>query len=226
MAASGKPLQSEADLVGSVWLTDTVTILLKLPESKLWPVMATDLDSPCRVAKVVFIKRELGLEMRNWDQIVCEHGPTAFRQVQRILGPGPDVDDVVQEVFLETFRLWEERPVRNWSGLLCRIATNRAIDLLRRRRILQPLTDVDVPDTDDGPLEYAIVGELADRLRVSIGCLPDQQAAVFSLRYFADQSHEQIAEALDIKVSAVGTALHKARMKLDSLLDVSAKGAS
>jgi RNA polymerase sigma-70 factor (ECF subfamily) len=135
------------------------------------------------------------------------------------------VDDVVQEVFLEVFRLWEERPVRNWSGLLSRIATNRAIDLLRRRRTIEPLTDVDVPDSNDGPLESAIVAELADRLRLSIGQLPDRQAAVFSLRYFADQSHEQIAEALEIDVSAVGTALHKARVKLDSLLEINVKGA-
>ncbi|MFT5325703.1 MAG: RNA polymerase sigma-70 factor (ECF subfamily) [Planctomycetaceae bacterium] len=164
--------------------------------------------------------------MRNWDQIVAEHGPTAFRQIQRILGPGPDADDVAQEVFLELFRLWEERKVRNWSGLLSRIATNRAIDLLRRRRTLESLTAVDVPSSDDGPLETAIVGELAARLRIAIGQLPDRQAEVFSLRYFADQSHEQIAKTLEIDVRSVGTALHKARMKLNLLLEVNAKGAS
>jgi RNA polymerase sigma-70 factor (ECF subfamily) len=164
--------------------------------------------------------------MRNWDQIVREHGPGVFRQVQNILGQGPDVDDTVQEVFLEVFRLWEDRSVRNWGGLLNRIATNRAIDLLRRRRTLPSMEDVDVPATGGCPLESVIVQEAAETLRQAICQLPDRQAEVFSLRYFADLSHVQIAEALEIDVGAVGTALHKARLKLESLLELKTEGAS
>jgi RNA polymerase sigma-70 factor (ECF subfamily) len=164
--------------------------------------------------------------MPNWDQIVAQHGPTAVRQVRRILGAGPDADDVVQEVFVEVLRLWEERHVRNWGGLLCQMASNRALDLLRRRRTSQPLNDVEVSDPRDGPLEAAIAEELAERLRQAICQLPDRQATVFSLRYFGDQSYEQIAETLGIDSSAVGTALHKARTKLNLLLEHKVKGAS
>ena len=164
--------------------------------------------------------------MPNWDEIVGQHGPTVFRLARRILGHGPDADDVVQEVFLEVFRLREKREVRCWAGFLHKVATHRALDRLRRRRKTHPLDDVDVSDAGDGPLETAIAGELAERLREAITQLPDRQAAVFSLRYFDDQSYGQIAEILSIEASAVGTALHKARTKLNALLEFKVKGAS
>jgi len=62
-------------------------------------------------------------------------------------------------------------------------------------------------------------------LREAIGQLPDGQAAVFSLRYFDELSYDQIAQALGISPAAVGMALRKARVKLQTLLNVEAKGA-
>jgi len=164
--------------------------------------------------------------MPNWDEIVDQHGPTVFRLARRILGHGPDAADVVQEIFLDVFRLQEKWEVRNWAGFLHHVATHRALDRLRRRRTMQPLHDVDVFDAGDGPLETAIAGELVERLREAITQLPDRQAAVFSMRNFDDRPYDQIAEILNIEAGAVGTALYKARTKLNALLEIKVKGAS
>jgi RNA polymerase sigma-70 factor, ECF subfamily len=162
--------------------------------------------------------------MVNWDQIVTDHGPSAVRFVRRILGLGSDAEDVVQEVFIEAFQLLQKREVENWPGLLRRMATHRALDRLRRRRKTEPLSGLEISAAREGPFEIAVAGELAARLRWAIAQLPDRQAAVFSLRCFDDQSYEQIAEILGIAPGAVGVALHKARVKLQTLLNVEAKG--
>jgi RNA polymerase sigma-70 factor (ECF subfamily) len=163
--------------------------------------------------------------MATWDQIVSEHGPIVVRLARRILGPGPDAEDVVQEVFLEAFQLKQRQAVGNWAGLLRKVATRRALDQLRRRRRTEPLSTVESTDRGGGPHETAVAVELALRLREAISQLPDGQAAVFALRYFEELSYDQIAQALGIRSSAVGMALHKARAKLHALLNDQAKGA-
>ena len=59
---------------------------------------------------------------------------------------------------------------------------------------------------------------MAERLRRAIAQLPDREAAVFCLRYFDDLSYQDIADSLHIRTGAVASALHKARLKLESIL--------
>lgn len=162
--------------------------------------------------------------MLNWDQIVADYGPIVVHIARRILGPGPDAEDVVQEVFLEVFQVRQREEVANWAGLLRRVATHRALDWLRRRRRTDPLSGVEPSDGKESAFEAAIASELAERLRTAIAQLPDRQADVFSLRYFDERSYDEIAEILGIERGAVGTALHKARVNLQSFLEIQVKG--
>jgi RNA polymerase sigma-70 factor, ECF subfamily len=162
--------------------------------------------------------------MRTWDEIVTDEGPIVVRLVRRIVGPGTEAEDVAQEVFLEVFLLHQKEEVRNWGGLLRKVTMRRALDRLRRRRRTTPLDGVEITDAPSDPYEAAVAGELAERLRRTLADLPDGQAAAFSLRYFDNLTYEQIAEVLGIEPTAVGMALHKARTKLHSLLNVESKG--
>jgi RNA polymerase sigma-70 factor (ECF subfamily) len=158
----------------------------------------------------------------DWDRFVADHGPTTLRLACRILGHGPDAEDVVQEAFLQVYLIGQKEEVASWGGLLHRAAMHRSLDRLRRRRPSGSLIDEPLSREDD-PQEAAAAHELADRLRQAIGALPQQQAAAFCLRYFDDQPYEQIAESLGVPVGAVASALHKARGKLKSMLAVSVK---
>jgi len=160
----------------------------------------------------------------DWDRIVREHGPGALATAKRILGQAADAEDVVQEVLLEAHRLDQTRPVRFWSGFLRRLTTCRALDRLRRRKVHQALS-ISVRDVAPGPEESAMARELADRLRQALTQLPARESEVFCLRYFEDQSYQQIAEILEIPPGAVAQALHKARARLESMLHEAVKGA-
>jgi RNA polymerase sigma-70 factor (ECF subfamily) len=149
---------------------------------------------------------------------VRQHGPGLFRAAWRILGHEADCEDVVQTVWLEAHRLWRERPVDDWVGILRSMATRRALDLLRSRRSMEASEQLDTIASDENPVAETIRDELAERLRQALAELAPREAEVFCLRYFEEFSYQDIARQLSITVSAVSTALNKARARLEVLL--------
>jgi RNA polymerase sigma-70 factor (ECF subfamily) len=154
----------------------------------------------------------------DWDRIVRDHGPLVFGTAWRILGHVADTEDVVQEVFLQAYKLRAVQPIRHWAAWLRRLAACRALDRLRQRKAVVSLDGLGLTCSADGPEATAIGRELAERLREAVSQLPEREATVFCLRYFDDLSYQRIAETLDITPGAVATALHKARVKLEVLL--------
>ena len=149
----------------------------------------------------------------DWPSIIDEHGPAVLRISARILGTGTDAEDVVQETFFDAYRHWQRGSVANWGGLLRKIATRRAIDALRRRRVRTPLShDPELPK--QSPDEQLSIDEMKQLVRQELALLPNRQAEVFAMRYLDDLSNSEIAQALGMSVSSVSTALSKARMAL------------
>ena len=136
--------------------------------------------------------------MTDWKCIVDEYGPAVFRIASRILGHHQDAEDVAQDVFCEVYQLHAKTSVDNWPALLRRIATLRSIDQLRRRRTTVPLEAAQFADTCSDPLDRVVAGELVNRLRQAMTELSEQQAAVFSLRYFEGLSNSEISESLGV----------------------------
>ena len=117
--------------------------------------------------------------METWDKIVEDHGPGIYRLARRILGSGVDAEDVVQEAFLEVFRFQQKSKVNHWGGLLRRVVTHRAVDLLRKRRDVGPLEEAEPVASGASPVQAAVASELAVRLRSAVAKLPKRQAEVF-----------------------------------------------
>jgi RNA polymerase sigma-70 factor (ECF subfamily) len=155
--------------------------------------------------------------MHDWEQIVKSNARDVYRAALRILGNRHDAEDIAQDVFCEAAGLLDSASVNDWSGLLRRMATFRAIDCLRRRRPAVPADDVYQADMDPG--QSVSQQEQAERIRQAIAELPEQQAAVFSLTYLESCSRHEIAEWLKISPEAVSTALYKARQRLKLLFE-------
>ena len=81
--------------------------------------------------------------MPNWDWIVQEYGPTVWRTAYRLLGRVDDAQDCFQDTFLSALKVSRRERVRNWAGLLCHLATARALDRLRKRCSISPPPRVD-----------------------------------------------------------------------------------
>jgi RNA polymerase sigma-70 factor (ECF subfamily) len=141
-----------------------------------------------------------------------------------LLGNEADAADCFQETFMCALEVSRRQRVRNFSALLARVATSRAINLLRQRVRQSQRNSVQtdwstVSAENPGPLQQVQVRELAATLREALARLPAQEAEVFCLRYLNDMSYRQIAKELGIKTNAAGVLLHRARAKLRSILE-------
>jgi RNA polymerase sigma-70 factor, ECF subfamily len=157
------------------------------------------------------------MAMIDWEALIDEHGPLVVRISWRILGHASDVEDNVQQVFLDAYRLHAKEPVRHWRGLLRRLATVGALARLRGRRKGVQFDDIVPLDPGERPDETASRRETEDRLRAAIAALPEREGASFALRYFEQLELPEIAASLGITYSAAATAISRARAKLKRL---------
>lgn len=144
----------------------------------------------------------------------------AYTTAWRLLANASDAEDAVQEAFAEVVRLDARTAVENWGGLLRRLVVCRALDLARKRRTQDVLGEEIAAPARQRPEAVAVGRELAERLRVALAELPPREAEVFAMRYLADLGNGEIAEQLGLSAGAVGAALHKARQRLESLLNI------
>jgi len=161
--------------------------------------------------------------MTDWSEILSQHGQVAWQTAYRLLGNHADAADCFQKTWLDAWKLSRREPIGNWSALVRRLATARALDLLRSRyrhtNRNEPLVDPStVVGPQVGPQEQAEEAELAERLRVALAELPNRQAEVFCMRWLDEMSYQQIGWRLDLDTNAVGVLLHRARKRLRELL--------
>ena len=163
--------------------------------------------------------------MIDWPAISRDHGPLVWRTAYRLLSSSADAADCYQETFLSALDVSRRQEVRNWPGLLQRLATARALDILRRRRS-RPDQASQSDETDwervqsnvPDPSQHAQDVELMESLRAALTKLPPQQGEAFCLRELSGLSYEEIAEETGMSVDGVGVTLHRAKSRLRELL--------
>jgi RNA polymerase sigma-70 factor (ECF subfamily) len=141
----------------------------------------------------------------------------------RMLGSRHDAEDVVQETLLLAWRSlgrFERRAsVSTW---LYRIATNACLDELekRPRREVEPYPDSRLEDADtsiaDPAARYALHEGMELAFLTAIQRLPGRQRAVLILRDVLGWSAGESAELLDTTVTAVNSALQRARATIEA----------
>ncbi len=154
---------------------------------------------------------------------------TAYRVALRVTGRPEDALDVVQDSFIRAFeRLGSFQREAGFQTWLLRIVTNRALDVLRSRKVRlaipldegedRPRYEPAAANPEDLPGADLERAELAERLRRAIDSLTPDQRAVFALYATGDLTYAQIAEALGIPIGTVMSRLYHARRRLHEML--------
>jgi RNA polymerase sigma-70 factor (ECF subfamily) len=169
-----------------------------------------------------------------FEALVRRHQGPLYNFCLRMLGQTDDAADVAQETFVQLYshlgRLDEREPIAPW---LFRVARNRCIDMIRRRRTVSFTLPDDSGDdslqldpADDEPLpdELAERADLQRLLTLAIAGLPATYAEVVALRYAGDRSFAEIATILNCDEGAARVRFHRAkgllRRKLRTLVEL------
>jgi RNA polymerase sigma factor (sigma-70 family) len=150
-------------------------------------------------------------------RLLVERHQPMVRARARQLAPDPgDVDDVVQETFLQAFLALDRlRDPDRFAGWLAGIVLN-VCRSLRRRAPVTLLPDWPEPlhPTSTDGLPSAEDLDRADALRAAVASLPAGQRRAVTLHYYADLPAGQVAEP----AGAARASLHKARLRLRAYL--------
>lgn len=163
-----------------------------------------------------------GEKERAFSEIVNAYSERLYWYVRRFACSHEDTDDLIQEIFIKvwaalpSFR--EEARLFTW---IYRIATNEALNFLRRQKVRAALTFRSIDSEmerriDDDPY---FDGDGAQReLMKAMQRLPQKQRIVFSLRYFEEMKYEDIASLTGTSPGALKASYHIAYEKIKSEL--------
>jgi RNA polymerase sigma-70 factor, ECF subfamily len=154
--------------------------------------------------------------MPEWEELVDRHARLVFGVAYHIVGSVHDAEDVAQDTFREALEQAPYDQVTDWRGFLCRVATFRAIDIVRRRR--SKSLDEQQVSTLPSPVAECEARELVERVQGALSEMPRQAATVFALTFFEQLSRDEVAVILSITPQAVSVALFKARRCLEDIL--------
>jgi RNA polymerase sigma-70 factor (ECF subfamily) len=142
----------------------------------------------------------------------------------RMLGVREAAEDATQEAFLAAYsniRRFRGPGFRAW---LLRIASNAAIDELRRRR-RRPQVPLEAPgsgseaafepsDTSAGPEEWALRREQARHIQAALLTLPPDQRLAVILSDVQGLTYEEIGEAMGSSLGTVKSRISRGRARL------------
>src|SRR5713101_1459150 len=150
------------------------------------------------------------------NRFVSGHLRRIFLQIYRIVGNTADAQDLTQEAFIKALQrqeqLKDEQKAAHW---LSRIATNTAIDFLRRHgRMTQCEVDVHTESSEESPEELLLRSEHRDYLEDGLRLLTARERAALVLRDVEGCTAEEVAKRLDCSKATVRSHIANARIKL------------
>ena len=137
--------------------------------------------------------------------------------VLRMVGDPDRAADITQDTFIKAYRkldtVTEATSTRAW---LYRIATNTAIDDMRRRRMVTPMGDdapsyANRPDQRPGPEAQVMASTLDERVQRALMQLRPNHRQCLLLSDLDDMSAQQIGDVMGLSYAAVRTLLCRAR---------------
>jgi len=147
-----------------------------------------------------------------------------YHMILKMVRNVDDAEDLTIEAFAKAFKnLHKFKKDFTFSTWLFRIATNNAIDFIRKKRLDTmslntsfkddngKAVTIDVQDRNLNPQEEAIKAQKIELVQMFVNKLPAKYQRLVKLRYFDELSYDEIARELEAPLGTVKAQLHRAR---------------
>jgi RNA polymerase sigma factor (sigma-70 family) len=163
--------------------------------------------------------------------LVTNYQDLVFNTALGIVQNSEDAEDVAQEVFIQVYRSIDQfKGDARLSTWIYRITTTKALDHIRsrkRKKRFAFITSLFGPNDEliHEPVDFQHPGVALDRkeqaalLFQMIAQLPENQKVAFTLHKTEELSYQEIANVMQLSVSAVESLLFRARQNLRKLLE-------
>lgn len=177
-------------------------------------------------------QRSLPEDTAAFEQLVARYKERVFATAYRLMGNRQEAEDQAQEVFIKIYRgigqLDEPATLTSW---IYRITTNTCFDALSKQKRRPRTAPLEPPDAEGNeqpryaderaptPEEAALRHELRECLETTLASLDTTGRAILVLRDIEDRPYQEIAETLQLGLSAAKMRIHRARIAFQQLLD-------
>ena len=167
--------------------------------------------------------------LQAFEQLVLRHQQPVIGTIAKMLNNHSDSEDIAQQVFI---RLWKSAanytPKAKFTTFLYTITRNLVFNESRRLSKKKNISieeksedsHFDISDSSEyQPDKTTLQNELQNAVDKAISELPETQRLAIVLRKYEQLSYEEIADVLELSVSAVKSQLFRARAALKLSLD-------
>ena len=169
-------------------------------------------------------KSQLG-DKSAFEELVKRHQDLVFSLSFKLTGNRELANDVAQDAFIRAWKAIEKfRGDSTFGTWIYRITVNTAWTLRKKAKKHYSLNIEDtqepvVIDEKKDPELVAINSDLSVVLRKALNQIPLEQRIIVELKNIEGRSHKEIADYLDISVTAAKVRLHRAHQKLRNILE-------
>jgi RNA polymerase sigma-70 factor, ECF subfamily len=169
------------------------------------------------------VERARNHDVEALEEIYRRYVRRVFGLCRYMLDSRESAEDATSEVFLKLQRSIESYdgsiPFPRW---LLRVAGNKCIDTLRRRRrgwqliveVEDPAAVIEAVSPEPTPLGEVISAEERAQVRDAIARLPQNYRVPLVLRYYSELSYDEIAQQLGLQRNYVAALIFRAKQEL------------
>ncbi|MBS1518655.1 MAG: sigma-70 family RNA polymerase sigma factor [Bacteroidetes bacterium] len=186
--------------------------------------------SKSKAEDIILIDEALAGKQSSYAKLMKKYLPMINHLVYRMISKKEDVEDLTQEAFIKAFNsLANFDKQYAFSTWLFKIATNNAIDYLRKKKLYTFSIDknlqsddseysFEIPDHENKPDNKIIDSQLRVILDEAIDSLPPKYKDVIILRHNQEKEYEEIAKELNLPLGTVKAHIFRGRELLNKYL--------